>query len=278
MNYYNENDPHAANWLRQLIKDGHLPDGYVDNRSICEVSGSDLAGFTQCHFFAGIGGWSLALQLAGWAEDRPVWTGSCPCQPFSSAGKGKGVEDERHLWPVFLELIGQCGPAVVFGEQVASKAGRSWLSGVRTDLEALAYGVGALDLCAAGVNAPHIRQRIWWTGIQSRLPDSKRPRLEGSDPTGHHPQGHGQGASRPIGQGSGNTVPSLRDSGVEISGHGSGGTERSPATGHHPQAERPTRADASVRPSVPSGLGNSPSIGQCGGSEDSAGQIGRAHV
>jgi DNA (cytosine-5)-methyltransferase 1 len=166
--YYNEHDPGAAAWLRELIKQGHIADGVVDERSIEDVLPSELAGFTQCHFFAGIGGWSYALRLAGWPDDKPVWTGSCPCQPFSVAGKGKGTADERHLWPAFAWLIRQCRPSVVFGEQVASRAGRGWLAGVRTDLEAMGYAVGAADLCAAGVGAPHIRQRLFWVGNADR--------------------------------------------------------------------------------------------------------------
>jgi hypothetical protein len=89
--YYNEIDPKAAAWLRELIKQGHIADGVVDERSIVDVSPDELRGFTQCHFFAGIGVWSYALRSAGWADDRPVWTGSCPCQPFSSAGRRGGV-------------------------------------------------------------------------------------------------------------------------------------------------------------------------------------------
>jgi len=160
--YYNEHDSFAAGWLRELIKDGLIAEGEVDERSILDVPADDLRGYDQCHFFAGIGGWSHALRLAGWPDDRPVWTGSCPCQPFSVAGKQKGHADERHLWPAFHALIAECRPPVVFGEQVASKLGRDWLSGVRADLEALGYGVGAADLCAAGLGAPHIRQRLWW--------------------------------------------------------------------------------------------------------------------
>lgn len=160
--YYNEIDPYAAEWLRNLIKAGHIPDGDVDERSIVDVQPMDIADYTQCHFFAGIAGWSLALRLAGWPDDRPVWTGSCPCQPFSVAGKGKGADDERHLWPVFFRLIAECKPSTVFGEQVASKAGREWLAGVFADLEDVGYAAAGADLCAAGIGAPHIRQRLYW--------------------------------------------------------------------------------------------------------------------
>ena len=85
MNYYNEWDKGAAAWLRELINNKLIPYGYVDERSITEVTPSDLEGFTQCHFFAGIGGWPLALQLAGVPESTRLWTGSPPCQPFSVA-------------------------------------------------------------------------------------------------------------------------------------------------------------------------------------------------
>jgi DNA (cytosine-5)-methyltransferase 1 len=168
VNFYNENDPKAAAWLRELIKAGHIAAGVVDERSIRDVRPGDLTGFCQCHFFAGIGGWSYALRLAGWPDDEPVWTGSCPCQPFSSAGKAQGLCDERHLWPAFRGLIAECHPAIVFGEQVASKDGRAWLAGVRSDLEGDGYAVGAADLCAACVGAPHIRQRLYWVGIADR--------------------------------------------------------------------------------------------------------------
>ena len=118
--YYNEFDPFAAEWLRALIAAGHIAPGVVDTRSIVDVRPEELAGFTQCHFFAGIGVWSQALRSAGWSDERPVWTGSCPCQPFSAAGKGGGTRDERHLWPVFHRLIRACRPEIIMGEQVAS--------------------------------------------------------------------------------------------------------------------------------------------------------------
>ena len=165
--YYNEIDHAAAEWLRALIAAGLIPAGTVDERSIVDVRPGEIAGYDQCHWFAGIGGWSYALKLAGWPDDRPVWTGSCPCQPLSSAGQRKDHADQRHLWPAFQRLIAECRPPVVFGEQVASKDGREWLAGVRADLEGAGYAIGAADLCAAGVGAPHIRQRLFWVADAS---------------------------------------------------------------------------------------------------------------
>jgi DNA (cytosine-5)-methyltransferase 1 len=162
--YYNEHDPHAAAWLRELIKRDLIAPGDVDERPIQDVSPTDLVGYRQCHFFAGIGVWSYALRLAGWPDDQPVWTGSCPCQPFSIAGKGEGFADPRHLWPFWFQLIRECRPSVVFGEQSPSPAGCRWLDLVAADLEAEDYAVGAVDLPACSVGAPHIRQRLWFVG------------------------------------------------------------------------------------------------------------------
>jgi DNA (cytosine-5)-methyltransferase 1 len=160
--YYNDIDPFCCAWLAQLMRHGLIPAGEIDNRSIADVRGSDLAGFDQCHFFAGIGGWAYALQIAGWPSGKRVWTGSCPCQPLSSAGQRKGHADERHLWPAFYGLVSECSPPVVFGEQVTSKDGLEWLAGIRADLEVLEYAIGAADLCGAGIGSPQIRQRIYW--------------------------------------------------------------------------------------------------------------------
>jgi DNA (cytosine-5)-methyltransferase 1 len=162
VNYYNEHDKKAAQWLRELIKAGEIPNGSVDERDIKDVKSDELKQYTQCHFFAGIGGWSLALKLAGWPTDRPVWTGSCPCQPFSSAGKGLGKSDPRHLWPTFFNLIKECNPNIVFGEQVASAIGKGWLDGISADLESEDYAVGRCVLGAHSIGAPHIRQRLYW--------------------------------------------------------------------------------------------------------------------
>ena len=165
--YYNEIDPYAAQWLRNLIAAGHLAKGEVDERSITEIQPDDLLGFNQCHFFAGIGVWGYALRQAGWADDRPVWTGSCPCQPFSAAGKQEGFADERHLWPTWFNLISQCRPAIVLGEQVASAL--DWLDLVSTDMESAGYAFGAADLCAAGFGGAHIRQRLYFAGVANTL-------------------------------------------------------------------------------------------------------------
>ena len=167
MNYYNEFDPFAAAWLREMIRAGLIPQGEVDERSITEVSADELKDYTQCHFFAGIGGWSLALHLAGWPATRPVWTGSCPCQPFSTAGRQSGKNDERHLWPVWFNLIRQCRPPVIFGEQVASAIAHGWLDDVYQGLETEGYAIGSAVLPACSVGAPHKRDRLWFVADAS---------------------------------------------------------------------------------------------------------------
>jgi len=171
--YYNEIDPKAAAWLRELIKQGYIAPGDVDERSIVDVTAKDLMGYRQCHFFAGISVWSYALRKAGWPDDRQVWTGSCPCQPFSAAGKGKGKDDERHLWPHFYRLIEKCRPEFVFGEQVGSKAGLDWLDDVQADLEESRYTCGAVTFPACSVGAPHQRQRIYW--VADAISNAERP-------------------------------------------------------------------------------------------------------
>lgn len=168
MNYYNEFNKKTAAWLRELIKLQLIPNGVVDERSIINVRPDELREYTQCHFFAGIGGWSYALQLAGWPEDEPVWTGSCPCQPFSCAGLQEAQSDSRHLWPNFFELIKECRPVHVFGEQVASAIGHGWLDDLSADLEAEDYACGAAVLGAHSVQAPHQRQRLYWVANSVR--------------------------------------------------------------------------------------------------------------
>lgn len=181
--YYNDNDKAMCTWLRNLIHRGLIAPGDVDDRPIQEIQPNDLKDYTQHHFFAGIGGWSLALRYAGWPDDRPVWTGSCPCQPYSQAGRKKGNADTRNLWPDFYRLIRKSKPDVCFGEQVASAIGHGWLDGISTDLEAEGYACGSVVLGAHSVGAPHLRQRIFWVAENSAR-QRRRGRSDG-DTTRH---------------------------------------------------------------------------------------------
>lgn len=158
--YYNEHDPFAAAWLRELIKAGLIADGDVDERSIEDVSADDVRGYTQAHWFAGIGGWAYALRLAGWPDDRPVWSGSCPCQRHSSAARGRNVAAE--CWPWFFGLIQAHRPRVVFGEQVS--AARAWMDGVCDDFARVDYAVKAAILPAYSAGFDHARERIYFAG------------------------------------------------------------------------------------------------------------------
>lgn len=175
--YYNEIDPFAAQWLRNLIASGHIAPGEVDERSIEDVTPDDLRGFTQCHFFAGIGVWSHSLRLAGWPDNKPVWTGSCPCQPFSAAGKGDGFADERHLWPAFNHLISERRPQHVFGEQVAAGNANVWFDLVQADLEGMGYAFGLVPFTSAGIGAPHIRERAYWAANADSVISDRRGNL-----------------------------------------------------------------------------------------------------
>lgn len=187
-NYYNEYDEFAAQWLRNLIAAGLIAPGYVDERSIEDVLPDDLHGFNQCHFFAGIGVWSYALRRAGWADDRPIWTASCPCQPFSAAGQGAGFADERHLWPALENLIRERRPTAVLGEQVASKAADDWIDLVCADVEALGYSFGAIPFPAASRGAPHIRDRTYWMAYANSVAGREGGENLRGRPIGSHAQ------------------------------------------------------------------------------------------
>lgn len=238
--YYNENNRFAAEWLRRLIRAGHIAHGVVDERSITEVRADELTAYTQCHFFAGIGIWSYALRQAGWPDSEPVWTGSCPCQPFSDIGKHKGVNDDRHLWPDFAKLIKERQPPVIFGEQVASSAGRSWLSTVRNDLGNMGYGVGAADLCAASVGAPHIRQRLYWVAhSDSRGLDKFSP------PRLHVPR---QGRPNAAGRSENDRVDDTVSERLE--GHGEHKAEEGRAVENRPTAETGTLNGSNTHSSI----------------------------
>lgn len=251
--YYNEIDPFAAQWIRNLIAADLIPVGDVDERSIEDITPNELRGYTQCHFFAGIGGWAYALDLAGWPRDRPVWTGSCPCQPFSAAGKGNGFADERHLWPAWQYLIAQCRPAVVFGEQVASKHADAWIDLVHADMEGMDYAFGCIPFPSAGIGAPHIRDRNYWLGVGQA--DADNARLEGwrvsaeraaqclagsSGVVGGMADADGRHASAEREQCGGQQRQQPKDCGVirlADSNGGAGGQGRAIARGRHPGSD-----------------------------------------
>ncbi len=268
--YYNEFDPYAAQWLRNLITGGHIAPGYVDERSILDVKPQDLTGFKQHHFFAGLGGWSVALRRARWPDHRPVCTMSCPCQPFSAAGQGNGFDDERHLWPAAYYLLGQFLPADVFGEQVASKDADAWVDLVHADMEALGYAFGCVPFPAAGIGSPHIRDRNYWMAHSSlqrleaghaggfedgqrldtvnsscsclpdRMDNSDNTRLEGLR-GGHSAACGREGAFRPI------AAPS-EFSGLAHAHGGYAGTERQQPGGQYGQQQEDDSALRLVEP------------------------------
>jgi DNA (cytosine-5)-methyltransferase 1 len=262
--YYNEIDPYAAQWLRNLIAAGHIAPGDVDERSIEDVRPDDLKPYTQCHFFAGIGVWSYALRLAGWPDDEPVWTGSCPCQPFSQAGKGAGFADERHLWPAWHHLISQCRPSIIFGEQVASKDVDPWIDLVQPDVEKLDYAYGCVPFPSAGIGAPHIRDRTFFVAHANDARSQRRQRVRERTPeciarargvAGE--LGHAAGRREPVGirkrgpsrpessGGHGSTCELANTERERICAHGCGSTggTSSPLQGIDRQRER-LRVDA----------------------------------
>jgi DNA (cytosine-5)-methyltransferase 1 len=224
---YNEFDPYAADWLAALAAKNLIAPGAVDARSIEDVSAKDVGAATQFHAFAGIGVWSYALRLAGWPDDLPVWTGSCPCQPFSIAGIKKGTSDARHLWPVWFSLIQQRRPPIIFGEQVASPDGLKWLDSVSTDLEKAGYAFGAADLCAAGVGAPHIRQRLYFVAVADTDDTGPQGRLVRRLRSAQRPAGAGRVVDAPVAD----TDGLAGGQGGEVFGRGDSGGGTQPRTG-----------------------------------------------
>lgn len=209
--FYNDNDPFACEWLRNLIAAGHLPAGDVVCKDIRELRGEDVEGYERVSLFAGIGGWDYALELAGWPKGRSIWTASCPCPPFSAAGRKYcpnchrsrlgfvgwdefgcpecDYRDPRHLWPSLRNLIRECRPDTIVGEQVASNNGRGWLARVQVDLQELGFAFGAQDSCAASVAAPHIRQRLFWVANAVRV-NSRERRIAGGQEGARRQYGH----------------------------------------------------------------------------------------
>jgi DNA (cytosine-5)-methyltransferase 1 len=236
--YYNENNSDAANALRRLIAADVIPTGDVDERSIEDVAATDLNPYRSCHFFAGIGCWPYALRLAGWPDNRPVWTGSCPCQPFSKAGKGGGFADERHLWPSWHWLIDQQRPCVIFGEQTESPDGLMWLDLVASDLEACGYACGPVVFPSAGIGAPNIRERLWWVA------DSEG-RRRGIDRILSQAPGLGQDAGQPA-LGNQDAVSRLGD--AERAGLSHAGAQDLSGSGRRQEGREPQSPSGPFRP------------------------------
>ena len=174
--------------------------------------------------FSGIGGFDLAAEWMGWnntfhCEWMPfprkvlnhywpnsisyeditktdftihrgsidILTGGFPCQPYSSAGKRLGKEDERHLWPHMLRVISEIKPTYVVGENVRGLT--NWNGGVVfeevcTDLEAQGYEVQPILLPACAVGAPHRRDRVWFVAYNATYSNSRR--LERSEEVGRN--------------------------------------------------------------------------------------------
>jgi len=167
---------------------------------------------THLDLFSGIGGFALAagwagFETVGFCDNEPYaqavlkkhWpsvpihgdiktldgtayrgvtllTGGFPCQPFSSAGKQRGKDDDRYLWPQMLRVIQEARPAWIVGENVAGIIGLA-LDQVCSDLEACGYEVEPIIIPACGVDAPHRRDRVWIVGnakFNGHSPSEKR--------------------------------------------------------------------------------------------------------
>jgi len=164
--------PYKAKWLRNLF-----PKDEVIERDIREVKSDELQKYTHVHIFAGIGGWDYALRYAGWSPTRSVWTISCPCQPYSSAGQNKGQADNRHLWPIAFRLIEKCRPTTIFGEQVPRAINFGWLDEVKHDLESIGYAFGAEIRPSCLVSEKIEGSRIWFVA-SSESDDGARKHRE----------------------------------------------------------------------------------------------------
>lgn len=168
---------------------------------------------------AGIGGFSLGLEWAGmtcegqveideycnrilekhwprvprWGDIRlldpaclpavDLIAGGYPCQPFSHAGKRKGAEDDRHIWPFIRKIVAHIRPSWCLFENVAGHITLG-LDAVLSDLESEGYSAVTLDIPACAVDAPHIRRRVWI------LAHSERPERRPGEPSGHVANGH----------------------------------------------------------------------------------------
>ncbi len=119
-----------------------------------------------------------------------ILTGGFPCQPYSTAGKRLGKEDDRHLWPEMLRAVREIQPPWVVGENVRGLI--NWSGGlvfdeVQSDLENEGYDVQPFILPACAVNAPHRRDRIWFIAYSDKFrqtPDKSREKGQHSGSRG----------------------------------------------------------------------------------------------
>lgn len=118
------------------------------------------------------GYWRVATRPADcWIRRVALLDRKPPCQPFSVAGKQSGADDERHLAPIWLNLIKECRPPIIFGEQVADAIRHGWLDDLLNALEREGYACGAAVLPACSVGAPHIRKRLFFGAIRLEYAD-----------------------------------------------------------------------------------------------------------
>lgn len=191
---YHDLDPYCAQWVENLVTAGHLPAGEVICGDIRELDPAAVDGPGQRHFFAGIAGWAYACRLAGVPDDADLWTGSCPCQPFSKAGLHRATDDDRNLWPAWAELVRACRPAVVVGEQVAGAAALAWWDMVADDLEREGYTCWAAIISASAVGALHERARLYWVAYADGIQHAYGRPGEVYDAQGAHRVEHRPGA------------------------------------------------------------------------------------
>lgn len=157
--------------MRELISVGHITAGDVVHADIATLRAEQFAGYNRVHLFAGIAGWDVALTRAGWPDSVPVMTGSCPCQPFSSANlsENKGIGSERDIWHEMHRLIRTSKIPFVFGEQVETAISHGWIDRVEADLAKEGYITAYAVLGAHSIGAPHIRQRLYWVAYRGEV-------------------------------------------------------------------------------------------------------------
>jgi len=122
-------------------------------------------------------------------EFPDIITGGFPCQPFSVAGKQKGTSDDRHLWPEMFRIIKTFKPRFVIGENVRGIVNIQdgvVFETVCTDLESEGYEVQPFNIPAAGVGAPHRRERIFFIAVREDVGNSQH----NGSPTSEIGRGH----------------------------------------------------------------------------------------